>query len=71
MIEPQYSPLIGFPLAWTQGTNGAVRGDAILAVLATQADLDKYKGQLRGKMVLTMAPKEIEMSTTAVGASPD
>jgi carboxypeptidase Q len=65
MIEPQYSPLIGFPLAWTPGTNGVVRGDAMLAVLATPADLDKYKGQLRGKMVLTMAPKEVEMSTTA------
>lgn len=64
MLEPQYSPLIGFPLAWTPGTNGAVSGDAMLAVLSTQADLDKYKGQLRGKMVLTMAPKEIEMSTT-------
>ena len=64
MIEPQYSPLIGFPLAWTPGTNGAVRGDAMLAVLATPADLEKYKGQLRGKMVLTMAPKEVEMSTT-------
>src|SRR6202048_4789096 len=22
MIEPQYSPLIGFPLAWTAGTEG-------------------------------------------------
>ncbi len=63
MLEPQYSPLIGFPLAWTSGTNGPVRGDAVLAVLTTQADLDKYKGQLRGKMVLTMAPKELEMQT--------
>jgi hypothetical protein len=62
MIEPQYSPLIGFPLAWTSGTEGPVRGDAVLAVLATSADLQKYKGQLRGKMVLTMAPKELEMS---------
>src|SRR5262249_16935442 len=43
-------------------TNGPVRGDAILAPLATQADLDKYKGQLRGKMVLAMAPHELEMS---------
>jgi len=65
MIEPQYSPLIGFPLAWMPGTGGVVRGDAMLAVLATAADLEKYKGQLRGKMVLTMAPKQIEMSTTA------
>ncbi len=64
MIEPQYSPLIGFPLAWTEATNGAVRADAILAPLATPADLEKYKGQLRGKIVLTMAPRELEMSMT-------
>jgi carboxypeptidase Q len=62
MIEPQYSPLIGFPMAWSSGTDGPVRGDAMLAVLATLADLQKYKGQLRGKMVLTMAPKELDMS---------
>lgn len=64
MLEPQYSPLIGFPLAWTSGTEGPVRGDAVLAVLRTEADFEKYKGQLRGKMVLTMAPKDLEMSMT-------
>ena len=62
MIEPQYSPLIGFPMAWSSGTNGPVRGDAMLAALATPADLQKYKGQLRGKMVLMMEPRELEMS---------
>jgi carboxypeptidase Q len=62
MVEPQYSPLIGFPLAWSSGTEGPVRGDAMLAVLATPADLQKYKGQLRGKMVLMMEPRELEMS---------
>lgn len=64
MIAPQYSPLIGYPMAWSSGTNGVVQGDAILAVLSTPADLEKYKGQLRGKMVLMMAPKELEMSMT-------
>ena len=37
MIAPQYSPLIGFPLAWTPGTNGAVQGEAIYAPIATDA----------------------------------
>ncbi|MBZ5601039.1 MAG: M20/M25/M40 family metallo-hydrolase [Acidobacteriia bacterium] len=62
MLEPQYSPLIGFPLAWSDATPGVVRGDALLAPLSTEADLAKYKGQLRGKMVLTMAPHELEMA---------
>jgi carboxypeptidase Q len=64
MLEPQYSPLIGFPMAWTAATDGPVRGDAMLAVLATPADLEKYKGKLQGKMVLMMAPHELEMSMT-------
>ncbi len=63
MIEPQYQPLIGFPLAWTPGTNGAVQGEAILAPIATEADFAKYKGKLRGKIVLTMPLKPIAMST--------
>ena len=63
MIEPQYQPLIGFPLAWTPGTNGAVQGDAILAPISTEADFARYKGQLRGKIVLTMPLKAISMST--------
>ncbi len=57
MIAPQYQPLIGFPLAWTPGTEGAVQGDAIYAPLVTDADLDKFKGKLKGKVVLTMASK--------------
>jgi carboxypeptidase Q len=65
MLTPQYSPLIGFPLAWTSGTNGVVRGEAMLAPLATMGDLEKYKGRLQGKMVLMMAPRELEMPTTA------
>jgi len=65
MLTPQYSPLIGFPMAWTEGTSGPVRGEAMLAPLATAADLEKFKGQLRGKMVLMMAPRELQMPTVA------
>jgi len=61
MIEPGYMPLIGFPLAWTPGTNGVVHGDAIYAPLVNDADLDKFRGKLRGKIVLTQAPKEVKM----------
>jgi len=64
MLEPQYAPLIGFPLAWTPGTDGMKQGEAVLAPLNSEADFEKYKGQLRGKMVLTMTPKELTMPTT-------
>ena len=61
MIEPEYQPLIGFPMAWTPGTNGDVRGDAIYAPLNSEADFDKYRGKLKGKIVLTMPPKQLAM----------
>lgn len=67
MIEPGYQPLIGFPLAWTPGTNGAVQGEAIYAPLDTDADLDKWRGKLRGKVVLSMKPKQLTMILEPLG----
>jgi carboxypeptidase Q len=67
MIEPQYAPLIGVPLAWTEGTNGTVTGDPILVTIRTEADFDKYKGKLQGKIVMQQAAKEIAMQLAAPG----
>ena len=63
LLEPQYMPLIGFPLAWTPGTDGNVTGEPVIAIIHSEADFDKYKGKLKGKIVLTMEPKQIEMIT--------
>lgn len=63
LTEPAYQSLIGFPLAWTPGTNGPVKGEAILAPMTTQADFAKYKGKLRGKIVLIAEPKVVLMHT--------
>lgn len=67
MIEPAYSELIGFPLAWTPGTNGPVKGEAMHAVLNTPADLERYKGKLKGKIVLVDPPRTLEMPDKAQG----
>ena len=61
--SPVYSPLIGFPLAWTPSTDGPVTGEAILAPIHTEADFAKYKGMLRGKIVLLADPKLVVMHT--------
>lgn len=63
LVDPAYAPLIGFPLAWTPGTNGPVTSEAILAPIHSQADFAKYKGKLRGKIVLIADPKVILMHT--------
>jgi carboxypeptidase Q len=67
LIEPQYAPLIGFPLAYSPGTNGAVTGEAMVANIAAETDFDKYKGKLKGKIVFMGAGRELAMITTVPG----
>ena len=52
-------PLIGMSQVWTSGTDGPVSGDAILAVVESAEDFAKFKGQLKGKIVLTTAMREV------------
>ena len=52
-------PVYGMSTAWTKGTDGHVKGQAVHAVLETPEDLGRFKGQLRGKFVLTTAMREV------------
>ena len=76
--EPEYAPLIGFPLAWSASTNGPVLAEPVLAPLTitdslnfkkTDEELQKYfqeqKGKLRGKIVLLSKPRDVTPGTTA------
>jgi carboxypeptidase Q len=62
MTSPQYMPLIGYPKAWTPGTNGLVKGPAVLVTANTVADLDKYKGKLKGAIVLTQDLQDLPIT---------
>jgi len=66
MVEPVYQPLIGVPVAWTGGTNGAVTGEAVLAEIQTPADMDRFHGKLKGKIVLTSPAFDLAFPTTAL-----
>jgi hypothetical protein len=56
LVAPSRSPIIGYPKAWTPGTNGPRIGEAISVTLATDADLNAQRGKLKGKFVL-MVPE--------------
>lgn len=60
MTSPYYTPLIGFPKAWTGGTNGKITGKAILVTLDTPEDLEKFKGKLNGAIVVMTMDREAE-----------
>ncbi len=55
MTQPDYSPIIAYPKAWSPGTNGTVRGEAVYLDASTPAEVEKYRGKLKGKIVL-LAP---------------
>ena len=49
MVEPTYMPIIGYPQAWSGGTNGPISGEAMMASIQAPADLDKYPRQAEGQ----------------------
>src|SRR5262249_14230332 len=66
-LTPRAYPLLGYPRAWTPGTKGAVTGEAVLAVIETETDFDKWRGKLGGKFVLTTPMRNVEAHFTAPG----
>ena len=61
LIEPQIQPLIGVPKSWTPGTDGAVTADVVRVAIGSDADFEKYRGKLAGKIVLTQPAREVKM----------
>jgi len=66
MKEPEFQPIIGFAQPWSHGTNGPVTGEAVMAVISSAADLDQYKGKLKGKFLLTATPHASELVSAAL-----
>jgi hypothetical protein len=52
VVKPSPWPVLAYARAWTPGTSGPVTADAVLAPIAAEADFDKYRGKLKGKVVL-------------------
>jgi carboxypeptidase Q len=65
MTAPRPFELIAYPKAWTPGLGGSpVTADVILVPVASEEDFAKaqtqFKGQLKGKFVMTATPDEIK-----------
>ena len=52
LTAPNFGPLLGHPKAWSPSTAGLLRGEPLLFDVRTLADLERYKGKLRGRIVL-------------------
>jgi len=60
MLTPQFSPLIAYPKAWSPGTNGPVRGPVVFFDAQSPGDLGKFKGKLKGKIVLFSPARRVD-----------
>ena len=56
IITPTEHPLTIASAAWAPGTNGAVRGPVVYFDAKTLQDFDKYKGKLKGAIVIATEP---------------
>jgi len=62
LLEPDYQPMVGYPIAHTPGTGGKQILQVVIADVRTRQDLDKYRGRLRGKAVLGTPPPAIDLA---------
>ncbi len=60
VIGWQVFPLISYPKAWSQGTNGTTTAEIIYLNAKTDSALDTFKGKLKGKFILLSDPREVK-----------
>ena len=59
VIEPQAIPLIAAPKAWTPGFDKPISADVVHIDAKSESDLEKYKGKLKGAIVLASPVREV------------
>ncbi|HEV8266161.1 MAG TPA: M20/M25/M40 family metallo-hydrolase [Gemmatimonadales bacterium] len=56
ILEPFVQPIQGSPLAWSGSTRGTVTGPVVYLAVGDTTDLAKYRGKLRGALVMRDTP---------------
>ncbi len=59
VIEPQCIPLIAYPKAWSPGTEGTLAARVVYFDANSEADFARFKGKLKGAIVLTAPARPI------------
>ena len=65
LIEPDYQPMVGFPLTHTPSTAGKVSCSVVIADIQTRSDLEDLKGKLLGTAVLATPPVTYDLERIA------
>jgi carboxypeptidase Q len=67
VVEPQCIPLIAYPKAWSPGTDGTLVGAVVYLDAQNEDELAKYKGKLKGAIVLTGPPRTLSARFEPLG----
>ena len=59
LIEPYTVVLNGYPKAWSPGLDAPVEAPVIYVDAQKEEDLEKFKGKLKGEIVLVTRPREV------------
>ena len=68
LVEPQITPVIAFPNAWSPSTKGAVTGEVVYLEAKDETEFAKYKGQLAGKIVLLSNARNLKANFDPLGS---
>src|SRR5947209_18851541 len=60
VVEPQAFPLFAYPKAWSPPTPGPLAAEVVYVNATNEQELEKYKGTLRGKIVLNSPVRDLK-----------
>ena len=64
LLKPHYAPLIAISIEWGSSTKGKISGRPVYVDIRSKADLAKYQGRLKGKIVLYQPPRPVPTQFT-------
>jgi hypothetical protein len=67
VTEPQAIPLIAYPKAWSPGLKGTLNAEVVYLNVKTEAELEAYKGKLKGAIVIMTPPPEVKANFEPLG----
>lgn len=64
LLQPHYAPLIAISVEWGDSTQGKVVGEPVYVEIRKKEDFEKYRGKLKGKIVLYVPPRQTPTNFT-------
>ena len=66
-LQPKGFPITAYPKAWSPGIKGSVTADVVFLNAKNEAELESYKGKLKGKIVLISSVRDVAAHFEAEG----